>query len=143
MTTYFRAQFVLPENESAKRVAFDLRRDDGAVAYLNGEEIRRDNLADGELNSSTAAVRKTSGSEENAYFPGPFSATRLRSGVNTLAIAVHQYDSASSDLIFDVELIVNDDGRDTPLKAVGQEELREALGPLWREVPESIRGPIQ
>jgi hypothetical protein len=88
-------------------------------------------------------VEKTSGGDESRYFPGPFATERLLPGENTLAIAVHQYDPASSDLIFDVELVINDLGKDTALKAVDRAQLQEALGPLWPDVPESIRNKVR
>ncbi|MEZ5325521.1 MAG: hypothetical protein R3F19_10705 [Verrucomicrobiales bacterium] len=143
IVTYFRTRFFLRENETVQRIAFSILRDDAAVVYLNGEEVRRDNLPAGNLTPATRALEKTSGADESRYFPGPFATERLLPGENTLAIAVHQYDPASSDLIFDAELVINDLGKDTALKAVDQEQLREALGPLWKEVPESIRNKVR
>ncbi|MGK0185309.1 MAG: tetratricopeptide (TPR) repeat protein, partial [Verrucomicrobiales bacterium] len=142
VATFFRTTFTLQENETVRRIAFNLRRDDAAIVYLNGEEVRRDNLPDGTVATDTKATEKTSGSDETRYFPGPFSPRRLRPGVNTLAIAVHQYDRASSDLVFDAELIINDLGNDTALNAVIADDLRAALSDLWREVPASIRQRI-
>ena len=143
LVTYFRTKFFIRANETVQRIAFELLRDDAAVVYLNGEEVRRDNLPDGPLTATTRAVEKTSGGDESRYFPGPFATERLLPGENTLAIAVHQYDPASSDLIFDVELVINDLGKDTALKAVDRAQLQEALGPLWPDVPESIRNKVR
>ncbi len=39
VTTYFRNSFVVPFREAVLSVRGDLRRDDGAVCYINGIEV--------------------------------------------------------------------------------------------------------
>jgi hypothetical protein len=40
VTTYFRNTFFIPFRENVLSLRGDLRRDDGAVCYLNGVEVR-------------------------------------------------------------------------------------------------------
>lgn len=97
ITTYFRTTFSvsdLPGTLTLRLVA-----DDGAVVYLNGAEVVRDNMPSGTITPTTRAAGR-SGAEENQIrsFDVPVSA--LVAGTNTIAVEVHQDSKDSSDLSF-------------------------------------------
>jgi hypothetical protein len=46
----------------------NIRRDDGAVVYLNGEEILRTNMPTGSVSYHTHASSAVAGSDETKYF---------------------------------------------------------------------------
>lgn len=87
-----------------------LLRDDGAAVYINGTEIRRDNLA---ANAAFAdfATAVVGGAEEETYIETILSAADLQTrgvtfnvGDNIIAADVHQDNPGSSDIGFDLEL---------------------------------------
>jgi hypothetical protein len=102
-TSYFRAAFTNSLTNSAD-VLLRVRTilDDGAVFYLNGEEVLRLGMPDGPVAYSTFANRTVG----NAVLEGPFEirADGLLAGVNVLAVELHQASLTSSDVVFGLEL---------------------------------------
>ena len=47
VTTYFRREFEVADPQSLSSLAIELKRDDGAIVYLNGVEIVRSNMPAG------------------------------------------------------------------------------------------------
>lgn len=104
-TTWFRHTFEVEAAEVVDHLLVGLRRDDGAVVYLNGHELYRENLPDGSIEPGTRARADVNSTEEGTWFRRHCSAGRLRTGTNVLAVEVHQVDPASPDLAFDLELV--------------------------------------
>lgn len=104
ITTYFRRAFTVPDAGLLASSSLRLRRDDGAVVYLNGIELTRQNMPGGTITFSTLASSAVGGDEENEFFLETVDQAMLRVGLNILAVEVHQSDSDSSDLGFDLEL---------------------------------------
>ncbi|HHJ18320.1 MAG TPA: hypothetical protein ENJ84_00580, partial [Gammaproteobacteria bacterium] len=82
----------------------ELLRDDGAVVYLNGIELVRDNMAAGTFNYLTPASGTVGGSAETQYTRFSLPATALVTGNNTLAVEIHQRSGSSSDISLDLAL---------------------------------------
>ena len=78
------------------RLQVQLLRDDGAVVYLNGTEVLRDNLPAGTITHTTLALTAVGGADERTYFAFTVSAAYLVEGTNVLAVEVHQ--AAGDDL---------------------------------------------
>ena len=94
-------------SKSGPAIGIDLGTTYSAVAvYLNGQEIARDNLREGS-NHLTLADESISGVAELESTEFIFDSTLLREGGNVLAAEVHQSSRASSDLLFDLELLVS------------------------------------
>ncbi|MDP2312772.1 MAG: lamin tail domain-containing protein [Pseudomonadota bacterium] len=102
-TTWFRTSFAAPDIELAS-LAMGVLRDDGAVVYLNGVEIARDNLPEGDLADATFASASTGGTDETVYWEFDLAPGLVEPGTNTLAVALHQSSVDSSDLGFDLTL---------------------------------------
>ena len=104
-TTYFRTMVHVPEGDytSAK---IRLRRDDGAVVYLNGQELLRSNLPGGEIRYSTSAPMAAPDDGE-IWQEFVIPASLVASGSNSLAVEIHQNSPTSSDLSFDLEWVVS------------------------------------
>lgn len=103
-TTYFRGSFDIPDAAIFTTLNLKLLRDDGAVVYLNGQEIRRDNLPAGTITSSTFASGAIPNADEQVFFPSTAPAGLLVNGKNVIAVEIHQATASSSDLSFDLEL---------------------------------------
>ncbi len=103
-TTYFRRAFDVADPASFPWLTLSLLRDDGAVVYLNGTEVRRDNMPAGLITSTTFASASIPNADEQVFFPSTLSANWLVRGRNVLAVEIHQANLTSSDLSFDLEL---------------------------------------
>ena len=72
------------------------------MAYLNGQEIARINMPSGPIYYATTASQAIA--NENGFTEFQVSPARLKSGVNTLAVEVHQTRGDKSDMSFDCSL---------------------------------------
>jgi hypothetical protein len=105
-TTWFRHSFEVPEGTAAdaSEATLALRVDDGAVVWLNGAELLRFRIADGEVTPDTYASDTASSDEETTYYNNDLALDLLLDGSNQLAVEVHQGNATSSDLTLDLEL---------------------------------------
>lgn len=106
ITTYFRKKFRVSAAEELLGVKLALRKDDGAVVYLNGVEVWRVGMPEGEINHDTLATAGVGGAEESVFnLKENISLELFKEGENTLAVEVHQVATTSSDISFDLELV--------------------------------------
>jgi hypothetical protein len=106
LTSYYRRTFQIADASQIAQAAIRLLRDDGAVVYLNGVELVRDNMPTGTVNAATLALSDISGTAENVWQVFRFDPARFVTGTNTLAVEVHQASAASDDVSFDLQLLV-------------------------------------
>lgn len=104
-TTYFKKRFTVA-NLAALPDTIDLSLmcDDGAVVFLNGVEVVRQNMPTGTIAFNTFASATVGGGDETAFTVHKVLKNKLVQGENYLAAEIHQADAASSDLSFDLEL---------------------------------------
>lgn len=102
ITTYFRTTFSVDALPTGLTVS--LMSDDGAVVYVNGVEVVRDNMPSGTIGNSTLASSTRDGSAESAFRSFTISPSLLMAGTNTVAAEVHQAYASSSDISFDLRL---------------------------------------
>ena len=102
-TTYFRHYFTVPDASIYSSLILALRRDDGAIVYVNGTEVRRDNCTgtDGYLAYASDVVY---GDEETTLYESALDSSFLVDGTNVIAVEVHQVLGDSSDISFDLRL---------------------------------------
>lgn len=103
-TAYFRLKFNLLDAAALTALTLQVIRDDGVVVYLNGDEVFRNNLPEGEILFTTLASTAIGGGDETTPLTQPISPARLRTGENTLAVEMHQANASSSDLGLDLSL---------------------------------------
>ena len=103
-TTYFRQRFTLSSTKGVTGLKVSLNRDDGAIVYLNGTEVLRDNMPSGTVNFSTFSADTVSSSTDSTYFDFTIPVDKLRAGSNVIAVEVHQCNGSSSDMYFDMEV---------------------------------------
>jgi hypothetical protein len=104
ITTYFRRAFHVPNASLVRSLNARLVRDDGAVVYLNGVEVWRENMPAGAVTFTTPAAGTASSTAESNWFTRVLSPASLGNGWNVLAVEVHQDRTNSSDLSFNFEL---------------------------------------
>jgi hypothetical protein len=109
ITTYFRSYFKVTNAAGFLSLSFNLLRDDGAVIYLNGAELYRDNMPTGAITYTTLASSTQSGAA--SWIPKTVALSALtqplRDGTNVLAVEVHQILATSSDILLNLEVIGN------------------------------------
>ena len=91
-----------------KSLKFDLAYDDAVIIYLNREVIYKDNVPDAGYSQSVEyGCKEKVGKPVKAEVSIPFSDLqgKLTSGVNYLAVELHQYSDKSSDIYFDMQNI--------------------------------------
>ncbi|MEP6675537.1 MAG: metallophosphoesterase [Ferruginibacter sp.] len=105
ITTYFRKQFYISDPANFGSFLLHIKRDDGAVVYLNGVEVYRNNfpVGTGTIDYQTLALNATDqgATAQNADIPG----ADFLPGLNTIAVEIHQTAVTSSDIAFDMELL--------------------------------------
>jgi trimeric autotransporter adhesin len=101
VTAYFRHQFALADAAGFTQLTLRLLRDDGAVVYLNGIELLRDNMPSGTIISATNASSFVTGAATTRFSDFTVPAGAMRSGTNVIAVEVHQA-LDSKDLAFDL-----------------------------------------
>ncbi len=102
LTYYFRTKFNFSGSTAGAGLKLFTILDDGAVIYLNGQELYRQNMPAGVVDYNTIATPGVG----DATLTGPFilPATALMPGENTLAVEVHQSSAGSSDVVFGLSL---------------------------------------
>ena len=108
ITTYFRQEFNVADADRFTDLTLRLLRDDGALVFLNGQEIVRSNLPDGPITSTTEAESVVSSGNEDTFFPFNIDPADLVDGLNVLAVEIHQISDSSSDISFDLELVATE-----------------------------------
>ena len=99
-TYYFRKTFTMPAGAgriTELKAALDC--DDGYVAYINGVEVKRDQVASTEYSAFSTA---TNMGEKNDVFT--FPAGTLVEGENVIAVEVHQCNATSTDVWWNLAL---------------------------------------
>ena len=104
-THYFRKEFAFADDPSRTQLFLQTAADDGAVYYLNGVEIYRQNMPGGAPSYGTLASSEVG----QPTLVGPITVpagSLVQGGANVLAVEVHQ--SAASgdpDMLFGAELV--------------------------------------
>jgi len=103
---YFRTNVDVADPTYIASLLIRLKADDGAVVYINGNEVWRINMpsAPAVISFGTFANSSVSGSGESAWNELSIPASVLLAGQNLIAVEIHQVDGVSSDISFDFEL---------------------------------------
>ncbi len=101
-TYYFRNDFQFSGNPANTQISLSALIGDGAVVYLNGVEVYRQNMPAGAPSYSTLASTAINQPGLSTTIELPASA--LRSGLNTLAVEVHRSSAGDTTLAFGAEL---------------------------------------
>ncbi|HNW90519.1 MAG TPA: metallophosphoesterase [Bacteroidales bacterium] len=102
-TYYFRKTFNYPVTGNEAFLEINALIDDGAVFYINGVEVKRVSMPAGTVSYSTYATYAINEVYQKFFIPASF----IQNGNNTIAVEVHQCSGTSSDLGFNMNLIVH------------------------------------
>lgn len=104
ITSYFRHSFDVSGPIDFDTMSLSIQVDDAAVVYLNGNEIIRQNLPAGEIDSQTLSLQAAAPPEEAYFTDYNVSPEFLSTGQNVIAVEVHQNGRSSVDLRLDLSL---------------------------------------
>jgi hypothetical protein len=102
ITTYFRRAFFVTNIANFSHLLMNMKRDDGAVVYLNGRESGRFNMNTGAVNYLTLA--RNAGDDGKAFISATVHASFLVEGTNVVAVEIHQATVDSTDISFEMDL---------------------------------------
>ncbi|MEY2409081.1 MAG: hypothetical protein QOF48_1751 [Verrucomicrobiota bacterium] len=107
-TTYFRKTFNVSQPNLYGNLIVRLLRDDGGVVYINGTEVFRSYMTNGLISYGTLAGPAGAGpqveDDGTFYQVTNVNPSVLVSGLNVVAVEIHQEDPGSSDISFDLML---------------------------------------
>ncbi len=106
ITFYFRSTFFVANPALYTSLALRIQRDDGAVVYLNDNEVLRSNmpLPPAVITSATPASGAATDDGATLLQPTNLPSSLLVTGVNLVTVEIHQSDPGSSDVSFDLSL---------------------------------------
>jgi hypothetical protein len=107
VTYYFRTTVNLAAGNPVQALDLSLKRDDGAVIYINGLEVARSNMPSTTIGFTTKATVTIDGAAESTPVSISLPAGALNTGSNSIAIEVHQRATGTAaDLTMDGQLTV-------------------------------------
>lgn len=116
-TLYIRKKFNYSGDYSINTMQLHIYYDDGFIAYLNGHEVARVGMPDGEITHLTTAKKSHEASNIVAIDISKFE-NLIKIKNNVLAIEVHNSSVNSSDLSLNPSLIFNSDSSSIKPKLV-------------------------
>ncbi len=119
ITTYFRHHFTVANPALYYGLTIRAVLDDGAVIYLNGEEVARRNLPLTDVNYQTLALDNLTAATEQTFWVFQIPASALVAGDNVIAVELHQFAANNADISFDLGLTASSYGTATLVDTVG------------------------
>ncbi len=107
ITTYFRKTITIADAAAYTYYTASIKRDDGAVVYVNGVEVFRNNMPTGTISYTTKASNATDNGTANQTFN--IKASAFVSGTNVIAVEIHQDKTNTPDMAFDLAIDGNSD----------------------------------
>jgi hypothetical protein len=150
-TVYVRIPFVVEDPSAIQSLNLTMRFDDGMIAYINGQEVARDNApAPGEETWNSAAL--ASRPDDIAVNPVDFPIPKfdfLHTGANVLAVQGLNHRLSSSDLLILPELtaaVASQEGSSnqyfpTPTPGMPNNTGVDVLGPIISDADNEPRTP--
>lgn len=103
---YFRTPFQWEHAAEGVALNAEVYLSDGAILYLNGDEVRRVRMPEGPIDGGTQALASHPSPGQTESFALP--ATALISGENLLMVEVHQAEDSLDSLAFGLRLTASD-----------------------------------
>lgn len=139
VTIYFRKEIEVTDVNLITLATARVMSDGGAIVYLNGVEIARDNMPEGPVDFETTALNDSNVTEGHIdEFTFPPSA--FVEGTNVLAVEVHNGSAGSGDMGMDLQIDIsafNSPDDVVPLGEVTTVKARSFDGVEWSALTEA------
>jgi hypothetical protein len=106
ITTYFRKVVSISNPTSFRNFTLNLKRDDGAIVYVNGTERFRSNMPTGTVGNNTKASSAAS-DDGNTWQTTTLANSIFINGNNAVCVEIHQFSTSDPDISFDLQLLAN------------------------------------
>jgi hypothetical protein len=117
--SYFvRTRFTLGSPSDVRDLVLRAACDDGFIAWINGQEVARYNVPDGDLALTSLALSAVPEPVVENDYPAAAIGPALRVGENILAVQVFNGSLGSSDLVFRAILSANRDDEDPQVQVI-------------------------
>ncbi|MDP4276750.1 MAG: CotH kinase family protein, partial [Bacteroidota bacterium] len=110
-TAYFRKTVTIKDLNTKTNFKITAFVDDGAVIYVNGQDVGRINMPAGAVSFNTFSSTYNEGLTATFSIPVSY----LKEGNNLIAVEVHQCSVTSTDLIFDLNLTFDESSTELKL----------------------------
>jgi len=136
ITVYCRRSFEISGAASITEASLQIHADGGAVVYINGTEVARDNMPAGDISFSTASESERT---EGVFESYTFDHSLLVEGSNTIAVEVHNRTAGSSDMVIDLALVGTrlNDAAVIPINTTTTVRARSLDGDEWSPLNET------
>ena len=136
-TITFRTPFSFDGSPASTELHLDCVLDDGAVFYLNGTEVLRENIPEGTVDATTLAEAEVT---DTADVSADISTAALVQGTNVLAVEVHQARTNDPDMAFGCTLTAESWADSTEPTVILNEVAPATDSPLWVELQNVSQG---
>ncbi len=110
--SYYIKEVFIQNSSEALVYELKLRRDDGAIVYVNGYEIWRSNMPDTKDDDpDLVALSIVDGSNESVYHTKLIPEDVFVKGKNKLSVAIYQRNRTTTDCMFDLQLVGHTDAK--------------------------------
>jgi hypothetical protein len=131
-TTWFRRKFDVVSAHDIAGIGLRVLRDDGVRVWLNGQVLYLDNLAPA-AGPTTLALSAISSTAEIQWQTAWLPADLLVDGVNQIAAEIHQSSATSTDVSFDLQLLLFTPDTLPPLTTTASGGNLLLTWPLWAQ----------
>jgi hypothetical protein len=139
ITIYFRKDLEIENPSLITEATLGVMSDGGAIVYLNGVEIARDNMPEGAVDFETLALSDSNVREGNVdNFDIPSSA--FVAGTNVIAVELHNGRASSSDMGMAIKLdltLLNASAGTAPIASTTTVKARSFDGNEWSALTEA------
>lgn len=105
---YFRKKVNISNISQFNDVYIHMVHDDGALIYINGQEVVRTELIPlGSINHNTSARQRCNEDNENSFYTYKVSSSYFVNGLNTIAVSIRNRNSTDDDVSFDCYITPN------------------------------------
>lgn len=133
LSAQFRKSFEVQNAATVTNARVSVIADDGAVLTLNGTELGRIRMPDGQVTADTLATQAVSPPEAaGGRVVIPIPADALIEGTNVLAVSVHTADRARPALGFDLALIGERAAPPQPVTGLSATSTADTIALTWR-----------
>ncbi len=102
ITTYFRKAINIVNPSAYASFSMSVKRDDGIIVFVNGNEVYRNNLAASPTYTTLATLADDDG---ETILTATIPTSSFIAGNNLIAVEIHQTSVTSSDITFDMALV--------------------------------------